>query len=198
MSKKFNHALKGLLTLVVAGAVFTSFSFSSEAANIGYANVTQDTLNAANKAHSYYGKKIPQEAVTLAEAYAKYYADAIMAAPELVTDYDRINAAAYIVSLHCAESQYGSDDLKAYKSPAGPFVYGVYTCAGSTRALGRILDYMGYNWYHVNENQNKHQWCIVEMDGQIGFADGMGGFAGYGEMVNGMTLPDGQVVMFAE
>ncbi len=193
--KKF---FKGFLTLAVAGALFTSYSFSAQAANIGYENVTQDTLNAANQLHAYYGSKIPQDAVTLAEANAKYYADAIMADPELVTDYDRINAAAYIVSLHCAESQYGSDDLKAYKSPAGPFVYGVYTCAGSTRALGRILDYMGYNWYHVNENENKHQWCVVEMDGQIGFADGMGGFAGYGEMVNGMTLPSGQVVMFAE
>ena len=193
--KKF---FKGLLTLAVAGALFTSYSFSSQAANIGYENVTQDTLNAANQLHAYYGSKVPQDAVTLAELNAKYYADAIMAEPTLQTDLDRVNMAAYIVSLHCAESQYGSDDLKAYKSPAGPFVYGVYTCAGSTRALGRILDYMGYNWYHVNENLNKHQWCIVEMDGQIGFADGMGGFAGYGEMVNGMTLPSGQVVLYAE
>lgn len=189
---------KSLLTLAVAGALFTSYSFSSQAANIGYENVTQDTLNAANAAHSYYNSKIPQDAITLAEANAKYYADAIMSDPELVTDYDRISTAAYIVSLHCEESVYGQDDMKCYKSPAGPFVYGVYTCAGSTRALGRILDYMGYNWYHMNENQNKHQWCVVEMDGQIGFADGMGGFAGYGEMTNGMTLPDGQVIMFAE
>lgn len=192
------RVLTGLLTLALSIGTFTAFSIDSQAANIGYANVTQDTLNAASKAHSYYGNKIPQDAVTLAEANAKYYADAIMSDPELTTDYDRINTAAYIVSLHCSESVYGQDDLKCYKSPAGPFVYGVYTCAGSTRALGRILDYMGYNWYHVNENQNKHQWCIVEMDGQLGFADGMGGFAGYGEMVNGMTLPNGQVVLYAE
>lgn len=193
--KKF---LKGLLTLVVVGALFTTYSIDSQAANIGYENVTQETLNAANAAHSYYGKKIPQEAITLAEANAKYYADAIMADPELTTDLDRVSCAAYIVSLHCEESVYMQDDLKAYKSPAGPFVYGVYTCAGSTRALGRILDYMGYNWYHVNENQNKHQWVIVEMDGQIGFADGMGGFGGYGEMKSGVTTVDGQVIYFPE
>lgn len=192
------RVLTGLLILALSIGTFTAFSIDSQAANIGYANVTQDTLNAASIAHSYYGNKIPQDAVTLAEANAKYYADAIMSDPELTTDYDRINTAAYIVSLHCSESVYGQDDLKCYKSPAGPFVYGVYTCAGSTRALGRILDYMGYNWYHVNENQNKHQWCIVEMDGKVGFADGMGGFAGYGEMVNGMTLPNGQVVLYAE
>ena len=185
-----------MLAFAVTATMFTGFSFESKAANIGYENVTQQTLDAANKAHSYYNSKIPQEDVALAEANAKYYADVIMADPNLTTDYDRINTAAYIVSLHCAESTYGQDNLKCYKSPAGPFVYGVYTCAGSTRALGRILDYMGYNWHHVNENQNKHQWCIVEMDGQIGFADGMGGFAGYGEMTNGMTLPDGQVIYF--
>ena len=84
--KKF---LKGLLTLAVVGALFTTYSIDSQAANIGYENVTQETLNAANTAHSYYGKKIPQEAITLAEANAKYYADAIMADPELTTDLDR-------------------------------------------------------------------------------------------------------------
>ena len=192
------NLVKRMLMIAVVGTLFVGYSTSAKAANIGYANVTQETLNAANVAHSYYGNKLPQDAITLAELNAKYYADAIMADSTLKTDLDRINMAAYMVSLHCAESVYGQDDLKAYKSPAGPFVYGVYTCAGSTRALGRILDYMGYNWYHVNENLNKHQWCIAEMDGQIGIADGMGGFAGYGEMVNGMTLPSGQVVMFAE
>ena len=40
---------------------------------------------------------------------------------------------------------------------------------------------MGYNWRHVNENQWAHQWCVLEMDGQIGFADGQVGMAGYGE-----------------
>lgn len=73
---------------------------------------------------------------------------------------------------------------------------GVYTCAGSTRALGRVLDYMGYSWQHVNENKWSHQWCIVTMDGQTGYADGMGGIAGYGEMVSGMTLADGRTIYF--
>lgn len=45
----------------------------------------------------------------------------------------------------------------------GVFVDGVYTCAGTTRALGRVLDYMGYGWQHVNENKWVHQWCIMTM-----------------------------------
>ena len=57
---------------------------------------------------------------------------------------------------------------------------------------------MGFTWQHTNENQNRHQWCIVTMDGQTGFADGMGGIAGYGAMENGMILPDGRMIFFAE
>ncbi len=198
MIKGLKRFVSGLLSLAVIATLFMTASIDSKAANVGYANVTQDTLDTAKKLHSYYNKKIPQEQVTLAELNAKYYADTIMACPDLKTDLERINCAAYCVSLHCAECVYGQDAAKTYRSPAGPFVTGVYTCAGSTRALGRILDYMGFEWYHMNENQNKHQWCVVVMDGQLGFADGMGGFAGYGEMVNGMTLPDGQVIYFVE
>ena len=44
-----------------------------------------------------------------------------------------------------------------------------------------ILEELGYTWTHVNENQWKHQWVKVTMDGQVGWADGMLGAAGYGE-----------------
>jgi len=36
------------------------------------------------------------------------------------------------------------------------------------------------------------------MDGQTGYADGIAGIAGYGTMTNGMTLPDGSMLYFAE
>ena len=94
------------------------------------------------------------------------------------------------------EQAAAADADKHYRSPYGVFVAGVYTCAGTTRALGRVLDYMGYSWQHVNENKWSHQWCIVTMDGQTGYADGMGGIAGYGEMVSGMTLADGRTIYF--
>lgn len=35
--------------------------------------------------------------------------------------------------------------------------------------------------YYVNENQYTHQWCELKMDGKKGYADGMGGIAGYGK-----------------
>lgn len=188
--------MKKVLTLILSCMLFLSINFTSFAANVGYENVTQQTLDEANKLHNYYGKKIAKEDVILAETYAKQIADAIMADPTYTTDLQRVNAAAAFVSELSAVAAYSQDSAKYYKSPAGLLTKGIYTCAGTTRTLGRILDYMGFTWAHARENQNAHQWCIVEMDGQIGYADGMGGFAGYGEMYSGMTLPNGQVICF--
>ena len=156
--------------------------------------VSQDTIDAANAKHKYY-KNITAEQAAAADAVAKQIADSIMANKAYTTDLQRVNAAAVTVASYCSQIPYGSDAAKWYRSPYGVFVGGVYTCAGSTRALGRILDYMGYSWEHTNENKNSHQWCIVTMDGQKGFADGMGGFAGYGDMVSGMTI-NGMTIYF--
>ena len=156
--------------------------------------VSQDTIDAANVKHNYY-KNITAEQAAAADAVAKQIADSIMANKAYTTDLQRVNAAAVTVAAYCSQIPYGSDAAKWYRSPYGVFVGGVYTCAGSTRALGRILDYMGYSWEHTNENKNSHQWCIVTMDGQKGFADGMGGFAGYGDMVSGMTI-NGMTIYF--
>ena len=70
---------------------------------------------------------------------------------------------------------------KVYNDILDGIVKGEYSCAGATRALGLVLDCMGYQWTHVNENQYGHQWCSLYMDGQLGFADGQIGLAGYGE-----------------
>ena len=70
----------------------------------------------------------------------------------------------------------GSDYYTAY----GVFIKGESSCAGCTRALGMVLEEMGYSWKHVNENQWTHQWVELTMDGQVGYADGQVGLAGYG------------------
>lgn len=96
------------------------------------------------------------------------------------SDYDKISQAAYIVSQYCARGRYttsGSDYSTAY----GVFIKGEYSCAGATRALGMVLEYMGYSWKHAHKNQWHHQWCIVTMDGKKGWADGQLGMAGFGK-----------------
>ena len=96
------------------------------------------------------------------------------------TDLERVAKAAQAVSAYCNKATYtteGSDYSQAY----GVFIKGEYSCAGATRALGMVLECMGYKWEHVNPNQWTHQWCKVTMDGQVGWADGQIGMAGYGE-----------------
>lgn len=149
------------------------------------------------RTHSYSRGLTAQQAAQ-ADAVAQQIANAILANPTYSTDLQRVNAAAQAVAGFCARSAYGNDPNRYYRTPYGVFVAGVYTCAGSTRALGRVLDYMGYTWTHTNENQWSHQWCVLTMDGQTGFADGMGGFAGYGAMHSGMTIPGVGVIYFAE
>lgn len=96
------------------------------------------------------------------------------------TDIEKVQAAAMIVADYSSRATYtmeGDDYDTAY----GVFIKGEYSCAGSTRALGMLLECMGYSWTHVNEHQYTHQWVELEMDGQKGWADGQIGFVGYGD-----------------
>ena len=156
----------------------------------------QDTFT-DDSGHEYY-KGIPYEGAMQADQVARQIAEAIMTNPQYTTDLQKVTAAAQMVADYCKNEVYGMDEAKYYRSPYGVFVARVYTCAGSTRALGRVLDFMGYSWTHQNENQNRHQWCVLTIDGQSGFADGMAGIAGYGQMTNGMVLPDGSTLHFSE
>ena len=96
------------------------------------------------------------------------------------SDLEKVRQAAQIVAEYSWNAVYTTEDPD-YQTAYGVLCKGVYTCAGSTRALGLVLECMGYSWSHVNENQWSHQWGSVVMDGQQGWADGMGGIADYGE-----------------
>lgn len=136
-------------------------------------------LNLASH-HNYYRKETVEQALQT-DALCKYYADCIMADKSLKNDLDRVTKAACITADYSWRCSYGVDSEGHYQSPYGVFCANVYTCAGSTRALGRILDYMGFDWTHAHEEENHHQWCILKMDGREGYADGQAGMAGYGQ-----------------
>lgn len=125
-----------------------------------------------------------------ARAVAQSIADSISAGSDL----ERVRAAASIVAGYCANATYTSSDPD-YRTAYGVFCKGVYTCAGATRAMGLVLECMGYSWTHANPNQWTHQWCELTMDGQPGWADGMGGIADYGACPfasgGSYTAPDG-------
>ncbi|MCC8127642.1 MAG: hypothetical protein LIO92_09625 [Clostridiales bacterium] len=142
--------------------------------------VTDEFLQNAAATHSYY-KYLTAEQAAEADAIAKGIAESILSNPDYDTDLEKVRAASQAVLSYTQKGTYGSDEAKQYRSPYGVFVSGVYTCAGTARATGRILDYMGYTWQHAHENQYQHQWCILTMDGQEGYADGMAGIAMYGD-----------------
>ncbi|MDR0851363.1 MAG: fibronectin type III domain-containing protein, partial [Clostridiales Family XIII bacterium] len=95
------------------------------------------------------------------------------------SDLQRVQMAASIVSGYY-QSGVHKESGPYYNTPYGVFVAGESSCAGCTRALGMVLSCMGYSWEHVNPNSWTHQWCRLTMDGQVGFADGQVGWAGYG------------------
>ena len=117
----------------------------------------------------------------LAHEEAKKIADFAMNYPTAKTDLDRIAIAAAIVNQYVAAGTYASY-VGGYNQPFGTLVTYYSTCAGSTRATGLVLEYMGFQWYHVGSGQYTHQWCVVyDVDGQTAFADGsVLGMAGYG------------------
>lgn len=96
------------------------------------------------------------------------------------TDLERVGQAAQIVSGYYQRGIHKESGDNYYR-PYGVFIAGESSCAGTTRALGLVLECMGYSWEHVNENQWAHQWCRLTMDGQTGWADGQIGWVGYGD-----------------
>ena len=96
------------------------------------------------------------------------------------SDLQRVRLAAQYVSGFSDYARYTMSG-PYYSKPIGVFIKHEYSCAGSTRALGLVLNYLGYQYRHVNENLYTHQWCQLWMDGQIGWADGQVGEAGYGQ-----------------
>ena len=110
------------------------------------------------------------------------------------TDLEKIGIAAALINAYVANGNGGSQyaivdgelvtvQVPGYNQPFGTLVTFYSTCAGDTRALGLVLEYMGFEWYHAGEDRWDHQWCVVyDVDGQTAFADGSYlGIVGYGE-----------------
>lgn len=170
----------------------SSNNTSSNSSNSSPAN--QEFQGKYEIAHYYRSETSSQ--IESAEKQIKNIAESIMTNPEYKTELQKVRAAANIVANYCLKCNYGIDPDDHYRSPYGVLVAKVYTCAGSTSTLGRILDYMGFDWKHENYGEYSHQWCVLKMDGKTGFADGMNGATEYGKYESGMELSDGTIVYF--
>ena len=119
-----------------------------------------------------------------ARSIAKQIADGInQTATDKVKDIEKVAYAAGIVRAYCDLGTYTTSG-QMYRTAYGVFIGGQYSCAGSTRALGLILDYLGITWVHVNANTWDDQWCQVIADGQEGYGDAIKATAAYGKHPN--------------
>ena len=100
-----------------------------------------------------------------------------------IKEVEKVAYAAGIVKTYCDLGTYTTEG-KIYRTAYGVFIGGEYSCAGATRALGLILDYLGISWVHKNINSWEDQWCQVIVDGKEGYGDGITAAAGYGKHPN--------------
>lgn len=97
------------------------------------------------------------------------------------TDLEKVQAAASIVADYYVRENHVESGYD-YRTPYGLFVKREASCAGTTRALIQLLEALGFkNLTHANANSWTHQWVILTMDGQVGYADGQVGWVDYGE-----------------
>ena len=159
---------------VVVPSKPTTSSSNSSSSN---KNTSSSNSNASSSSSSSSSLSTSQKDAE-ARVIAKQIASRALAAGG--SDLNKVSKAAQIVANeYISKATYTSADPD-YRTAYGVFVKGVYTCAGATRALGMVLSEMGYSWTHANANQYTHQWVILNMDGQVGYADGQVGWAGYG------------------
>ena len=136
----------------------------------------------------YYTSNITEEQKAQADAVARQIADYVMSQKNLKTDLEKVRLATKIVRKCALEGKYGAEENNYYRTPYGVFVAKKFTCAGTATALGRVLEFMGFDWGHVNEEKWLHQWCVLTMDGKPGHADPASGIddaVGYGEYQSG-------------
>ncbi len=140
-----------------------------------------------------------------ARSVAKQLADHIFDHVRSFGDGSQIQMLAYatgIVRAYCDRGTFTTTGTY-YRTAYGVFIEGEYSSAGSTRALGLIIDYLDvlcqdwnkanpdaknnygpFKWVHVNANKWDDQWCQVVCDYHEAYGDPIGAWAGYGKHPN--------------
>ena len=184
-TKEFKVTVKEKPKPQVAVVKSTTSAKSSSSKGAANQSSSSSKSNSSNRRYSSYiinkyYKNCTDDQIDEAEAIARSIASSAKSSSS--EPLDQINSAAKQVYNYWIKCSYDYSYANPYyRSPYGVFCAKVCTCSGITRALGRVLDHMGYQWKHVNENQYDHQWNEVTVNGQTIWADGMAGVAGTGE-----------------
>lgn len=101
-----------------------------------------------------------------ARVIAQQIANEVLADKSLTTDLAKVQKAAQKVAGYASRCSYTMEG-DYYASAYGVFIKGEYSCAGTARALGMVLECMGYSWKHINEDGYTHQWVELTMDASM-------------------------------
>ncbi len=153
--------------------------------------------------HSNGGMTRAQEVASRDIAYqiAQHVYEHVKPKHDAYKDGDQIKMVTYatgIVRAYCdlgvelTKEDVQSSNSKIYRTAYGVFIGQQYTCAGATRALGLVLDYLDgmmdddppLKWVHVNANKWDDQWCQIVCDNHEAYADAKNAWAGYGKHPN--------------
>lgn len=133
---------------------------------------------------SFYEAQMPSRPETLLQTKEEKDKAALEVAQRIATGSKAGDEIATLMNaMGCVYSYYANgsyaDSGSNYSIPYGVFVVGESSCAGVTRAMGLVLDCLGYEWEHINENQWSHQWVELTLsDGMKFFIDAQAGFMG--------------------
>jgi len=116
-------------------------------------------------------KGMTADEISKATAIAQKVADKYAAS----SDTERIKGAVNEVYKIYSEKCQFTMETTHYSDFYGFYVMNICSSAGTARALGLLLNLMGVNFEHVNENKYAHQWCRVKIDGVYWVADGLTG-----------------------
>lgn len=173
-------SIKSDITSSTTDREFVSNNWSSNNNSSSSNNNSSSGGNSSSSSTSS-GELTAAEKNAQARVIAKQIASSVLA-KGYTTDIEKVQDAASQVSAYYYQGVHkesGNDYYTAY----GVFIKKESSCAGTTRALGMVLEEMGYKWVHANENLWTHQWVILIMDGQVGYADGQVGWVGYGSHI---------------
>lgn len=98
---------------------------------------------------------------------------------KLVSDLDKVRFATNVLSAIIKQGQLDKYTQTTY----GQFLAQCNTSAGAMNALGSVLEHLGFIWQPTKSKMSGMSWCVLRMDGVLGYADGYvvpGGIAGYG------------------
>lgn len=152
-----------IFSCFILGVLSTGFATFAEESQ-SYANAVVAPGSALD--HDHYGNSFSTQEKESLDMFAKSIADYIKTNSKYKSDLDKINAATTGVAQWIASARDGKFDKQTNLERASG------ESAIAAAVLSRVLEFLGYEDFEYGINiEKEHEYLIVTMDGQEGYAD---------------------------